>query len=80
MPGAYLVAEYGIVLLWITGFVRDAIEGYPSHMLFAAANIALLAYGIGAFIGVRESLEDFWSAVHGLADSAVGRALGTRLR
>jgi cellulose synthase/poly-beta-1,6-N-acetylglucosamine synthase-like glycosyltransferase len=78
VPGAYLMMEYGLLLLWIVALVRDVRAGHLSHMLFTAANIGLLVYGLVTFIGIRQSLEDSLAAILGTRET-VRRPLAARV-
>jgi len=70
VPGPYLVAEYGLLLLWTLGLARDVTAGHAVHMIFTAANSGLLAYGIVTFIGLRHSVEDLWAALPRTGEAA----------
>ncbi|HEY6004586.1 MAG TPA: glycosyltransferase family 2 protein [Anaeromyxobacter sp.] len=54
----YVLAEYVLVLQWMTGAAFDFAARRWSHGAFAATNAAFLLFAIGAFIGFRESRED----------------------
>jgi cellulose synthase (UDP-forming) len=76
VPAIYLVAECGILMLWVVGLLRDLREGRPIHALLVLANIAFLAYGIASFIGIRHAMEDVASSLfeHRRASSPTTRS------
>jgi cellulose synthase (UDP-forming) len=50
-PARYLVAILGLIGLWSLGAGSDLLGGRTVLGLFALANVLVLAYGVGAFIG-----------------------------
>jgi cellulose synthase/poly-beta-1,6-N-acetylglucosamine synthase-like glycosyltransferase len=63
VPAIYLIAEYGILAQWLTGLLRDLLQGRPLHAVLTVANIGFLAYGIARFIGIRHSVHDLTFAL-----------------
>ncbi|HEU5002109.1 MAG TPA: glycosyltransferase family 2 protein [Actinomycetota bacterium] len=58
VPARYVVFELAMLGSWSVGAAGDALAGRWGHAAFGLANIALLAYGLAAFIGVRPALAD----------------------
>ena len=81
----YLVAEFLILGHWYLAGGFDLAEGRWVHGAFALANASLLLYGIAAFIGLRESVEDLqvawarWRSDGVEAADAAGPAPSPRL-
>jgi cellulose synthase/poly-beta-1,6-N-acetylglucosamine synthase-like glycosyltransferase len=55
----YILFEYGLLALWISGMVIDFFSGRYIHGAFVVMNLAFLYFAIKDFIGFRESREDF---------------------
>ncbi|HKK56623.1 glycosyltransferase family 2 protein [Marinobacter sp.] len=68
----YVAAIYLILAQWLVAAGFDFAAGRWAHGIFAAANAAMLAYGLVVFIGLRESLEDMTAGL------AIGRYFGAR--
>ena len=45
---------------WSVGSAWDLVAGHWAHAGFEAANVGLLAFAIGRFIGWRQALVDLW--------------------
>lgn len=68
----YVAAIYLILAQWLLAAGFDFAAGRWAHGSFAAANATLLAYGLVAFIGLRESLQDMTAGL------AIGRYFTAR--
>jgi cellulose synthase (UDP-forming) len=58
VPAAYLLAEFGVMILAAAMVVVDLGNARWSHALFGTVNLTLLAYAMIRFIGVAAVLED----------------------
>ena len=59
-PLLFVVSPFALVALSAYTLVHDYAHHAMNSMLFAAINLVLAAYAIVAFIGVRNSIQDFW--------------------
>jgi cellulose synthase (UDP-forming) len=58
VPAGYVAAEFLILSYWTFGASLDLSAGRWWHAAFGAANIALLAYALAFFVGLREAGAD----------------------
>ncbi len=58
VPSRYLVAEVALLAYWSMGCAWDVADGQWTHAGFEAANVALLTFAIGRFIGWRQLVVD----------------------
>ena len=58
VPAVYVVAEYALLAQWLFAVLRDLLAHRPVHALLTVVNVGFLVYGVGAFIGFRESIDD----------------------
>ena len=58
VPPAYLIAVLGLGAQWVLRVVNDLLTGHEIHAALTLLNIAMLVYGITAFIGVAAALDD----------------------
>jgi hypothetical protein len=63
VPAAHLVAQLLLAGLWAFAALNDTLHERWATAAFAAGNIALLLYGIWAFIGPRAFAEDLSAGV-----------------
>lgn len=63
-PALYILATFGILLLWTTGTVFDLVASRWSHATLAGINAAILAYAVTRFIGWRNCLDDVRIAIN----------------
>ena len=75
VAAVYLVAELGIRCQWLLRATSDVLEHRLLHGLLACVNIAFLAYGVGAFIGLSNCLADL---AHGIRQSFLRAPLAPR--
>jgi len=64
-PAIYLLAEYGLFLVSLLGFMRDLYEGFWLHSTFNLITMGFLGYAIVWFIGLKESAADLTLAYTG---------------
>lgn len=57
-PAFYIIAEYGLLTVWLAGALFDAFMGRWTHAAFSFANALILCYAIARFIGFSASRED----------------------
>lgn len=58
-PLIYVLAEYGLLFLWLLGFAVDSYEKRWVHAGFSLMNSLFLAYALYYFVGLKESVGDF---------------------
>ena len=63
VPVFLLLAPYVLIALAGYTFYRAYLHGLVENMFYAALNVVLACYAVKAFIGLRNSLVDFW--IHG---------------
>ena len=63
VPVFLLLAPYVLIALAGYTFYRAYVHGLVENMFYAALNVVLACYAVKAFIGLRNSLVDFW--IHG---------------
>jgi len=61
-PARYLLAEYLMLLTWLTGVVIDTVERRWTHAAFAGFNTAFLGFAISAYVGWSATVEDLRAA------------------
>jgi cellulose synthase (UDP-forming) len=55
---AYVLAEYGLLALWLLGAALELVQGRSLNAVLAIANVLFLYYAVHAFIGHRNAYED----------------------
>jgi len=73
MAPLYVIAEYVLLLQWLTQVGMDAMGGLWFHALFVGVNAAALMYGITVFIGLQNSREDLQPTFNRVYDAIILR-------
>lgn len=77
-PAFYIIAEYGLLGVWLAGALFDAFMGRWTHAAFSLVNAMMLGYAIARFIGFSASHEDLLLGIGRKRVPATTQSLSSR--